>query len=119
MILEAAFAVAIDGDTLALGDQRVRLWGIQAPELSMPQGRASKATLAALLLEGATTCHVWTKDRYGRRVGQCYVKGEDVAWRLVRADMARDWPHYSKGYYATSWRAFCDARGAYCSLERK
>lgn len=101
MILEAAFAIAIDGDTLRLPNepQSVRLWGVQAPELRDPGGRAAKAELASLLAQGATTCHVWTRDRYGRHVGMCFVRGADVAWRLRAANLAADWPHYSKGYY--------------------
>lgn len=99
MILEAAFAIAIDGDTLKVGQERVRLWGINSPELSSPYGRASKAELQAALAPGAVTCHVWTKDRYGRHVGMCFVQGQDVAWKLIRANLAEDWPHYSKGYY--------------------
>jgi endonuclease YncB( thermonuclease family) len=97
MILEAAFAVAIDGDTLRINNERIRLWGINAPEAG--QGRAAKAELAALLAQGATTCHVWTRDRYGRHVGMCFVQGRDIAWRLVRSGLAHDWPKYSKGYY--------------------
>jgi micrococcal nuclease len=109
MILEAAFAIAIDGDTLALRPtncllecpaERVRLWGIDAPEMREPRGRAAKAELAALLSQGTTTCHVWTKDRYGRHVGMCFTQGRDLAWQLVAANLAEDWFFYSKGYYA-------------------
>ena len=99
MILEAAFAVAIDGDTLDLNGSRVRLWGINSPELSTGnKGKEAKVALQTLLKNGVV-CHVWTRDRYGRYVGQCYVKGEDVAWHLIAGGWAEDWPKYSKGYY--------------------
>lgn len=102
MILEAAFAIAVDGDTLKIQGERVRLWRINAPEIRKARGRAARSVMAARLLQGAAICHVWTKDRYGRHVGQCYVKGEDVAWTLLREGLAEDWPRYSKGYYKVS-----------------
>lgn len=99
MILEAAFAYAIDGDTLALGNARVRLWGIQADE----RGTGWRAEKARFVLQrtvaSGVVCHVWTRDRYGRHVGMCFAQGRDVAWELVSAGLAEDWPRYSQGYY--------------------
>lgn len=61
----------IDGDTIALGDQRIRLWGIDAPEIrqqcvrdgaTYPCGRAAKAILEALVGSGQVACGLrWPK----------------------------------------------------------
>ena len=36
-------AVAVDGDTILLNGERIRLWGIEAPELSAPDGAGSQS----------------------------------------------------------------------------
>lgn len=75
-------AFAVDGDTLAFpGQPRVRLWGIQAPELrdkatrqETPAGMAARAALAeriAALAEPSVRCHPVKWDRWCRLVATC------------------------------------------------
>ena len=44
-------AEAVDGDTILLNGENIRLWGVEAPDLSAPDGagRAARDTLAGLL----------------------------------------------------------------------
>lgn len=89
----------IDGDTMACGDQRIRLWGIDAPERYTPTGPASTRALAAITT-GATLVCTPKGSSYHRTVAQCWIGQTDVAGEMVRQGHAVDWPKYSKGYYA-------------------
>jgi len=98
--LTAALTVT-DGDTIRDGRLRIRLWGIDAPELHDPQGPASRAYLRALIDGQPVACDPRDTDRYGRTVAVCILSdGRDLACEMVRAGMARDWPRYSGGAYA-------------------
>ena len=44
--------LAIDGDTIWSNGVKIRIWGIDAPEMAQPQGLASKQALARLCAEG-------------------------------------------------------------------
>ena len=53
------------------------------------------------LVEGQTAvCDLTGECTHGRRVGFCYVDGQDIAEALIRAGLARDCPRYSRGRYA-------------------
>lgn len=93
-------AVALDGDTLLLGDDRVRLFGIDAPEMSDPDGWYARAALDDLLADtrGFVECTVVDTDRYDRPVAVCHVDGDfDLASAMVRAGWAAPWRVYSYG----------------------
>jgi endonuclease YncB( thermonuclease family) len=93
--------LVIDGDTLKADDFKVRIWGIDAPELSEPAGAASHAALVAVTDGQTLTCAPKYLDRYGRTVALCMVpSGEDIACAMVALGQAKDWPRYSGGYYA-------------------
>lgn len=92
--------VVVDGDTIKLGMQRIRIWGIDAPEMYTQAGRDAKQYLR-VFAEGKTVrCLAMDKDRHGRTVAQCWLNGKDLAWYMVEGGHARDWPKYSRGYYA-------------------
>ena len=104
-------AKVIDGDTIALGDQRIRLWGIDAPEIrqqcvrdgaSYPCGRAAKAILEALVGSESVACGQVAEDRYRRSVGRCWASGKDIGEAVVRAGWALDHSRYSRGFYASA-----------------
>lgn len=90
-------AVIVDGDSLELGGQRVRLRGIDAPEYRQtcsrngskyPCGRASREALAQLTAGRAVTCSGWRNDRYGRLLGDCKAGGVDLNSAQVAAGWA-------------------------------
>jgi endonuclease YncB( thermonuclease family) len=65
-------AVALDGDTLLIDGRRVRLWGIDPPEIhSWPWGAYARTALATLIGPGPVTCRVVDRDRHHRPVAIC------------------------------------------------
>jgi endonuclease YncB( thermonuclease family) len=114
-------ASVVDGDTIEIHGQRIRLNGIDAPEsrqLCLDAGgaqyRCGQAAAFALdeilKLARPTTCHEVDRDRHGRVVAQCTAGGQDVADAMVRAGHALDWPRYSKGAYASAQAVAIAAR---------
>ena len=94
-------ALAIDGDTLIDEGRRVRLWGIDAPEMSEVQGPRSKAMLQRIVDQsGRLVCHAVDEDRYGRAVARCYDEDLiDIGCLMVSLGEAQEWYYYSRGYY--------------------
>ena len=89
----------IDGDTLAVGGTRIRIWGIDAPEMDTWQGKQARGFLINKLAGRNVTCVKTGQRSYGRIVAKVYADGEDIAWWLVNAGHAVDWPQFSGGYY--------------------
>jgi endonuclease YncB( thermonuclease family) len=86
-------AEAIDGDSLRLAGEEIRLKGIDAPELSQTCmisnrattcGRDARAHLRRMLASGLATCIGEGRDRYGRLLARCRVRGVDVNAAMVR-----------------------------------
>jgi endonuclease YncB( thermonuclease family) len=107
----AGQATVIDGDTIEIQGQRVRLWGIDAPEsdqlcrgsdsLTYRCGSAAAGALADQIGRNVVTCEPRAIDRYKRTVATCVAAGVDLAGWLVRSGLALDWPQYSRGAYAS------------------
>lgn len=111
----------IDGDTLAIGGESWRLFGIDAPEMKQrcrmndgqeyPCGRAARDALAALIGDLEVTCEQTDTDRYGRRVGICRAGGKDIGEELVSAGMAVPYLQYSDAYQSQGEAARVEKRG--------
>jgi endonuclease YncB( thermonuclease family) len=103
-------ASVIDGDTLEIHGQRIRLSGIDAPEssqlcrgddsLQYRCGAKAANELDDHIAGRTVSCEGIGRDQYGRVVAVCSIDGEDVALWLVRNGLAFDWPRYSKRKYA-------------------
>ena len=87
-----------DGDTITLLDAnrhqyKIRLAGIDAPELSQAFGRVSRKHLADQVA-GRTVVIEWFKrDKYQRLVGKVMLNGSDINITQIEAGLA--W-HYKK-----------------------
>lgn len=66
----ALLCTATDGDSLRCGSERIRLRGIDAPELRQPGGAAAHSALAKLAT-GPLVCSDRGTDRYGRTLARC------------------------------------------------
>lgn len=90
-----------DGDTLSLlTDQhkrvKVRLEGIDAPEMSQAFGKNSKQSLSDLAYGKTVKVVVTTTDDYGRKVGQVYIEKLWVNLDQVEKGMAWQYDRYSR-----------------------
>lgn len=91
-------ARAADGDSLALRGDRIRLLGIDAPELDQicwdadgaewPCGRAALRRLSELIGGAETSCQPEGTDRYGRTLATCTAADRDIAAALVAEGLA-------------------------------
>jgi endonuclease YncB( thermonuclease family) len=112
-------ARVIDGDTLRIGDHRIRLWGIGTPAdgakcHSRRLDRRSQEALRNIVRRRVVECHVRETDSDGRQHAVCTVRGRDVAQAMVERGWARDWPRYSCGAYSgAEARARQDRIGAW------
>lgn len=100
-------AEAVDGDTLDLAGERVRLLGIDAPELDQPCrrdgaawacGRWAQRELAARLRGQVVSCEGAQRDRYGRLIATCRLGDRDLGRDLVREGRAFAYRRYSMAY---------------------
>ncbi|MEK7762930.1 MAG: thermonuclease family protein [Nitrospirota bacterium] len=81
----------IDGDTLRMGSERIRLRGIDTPELTEPRGPEARQRLEQLLKEGPIRIVPHGQDVYGRTVADVFVDGRNVAEVLKQEGFAK--PH--------------------------
>ena len=102
----------MDGDTVLLlpeGAQealRVRLLGIDAPELCQPGGEAARDALVTRVLRRSVRVQVVGQDSYGRQLGHVWLDTQDVAADMVRSGWAWAYQHRT-------------GRGPYAALQRQ
>ena len=85
-----------DGDSVVVERERLRLRGVDAPEL---RGRCPYETALAKrardrlaqLLSGSYRIERHGFDRYGRTLVSITVNGQDVGAMLVKEGLAREW----------------------------
>lgn len=115
----AGRASVIDGDTIEIHNQRIRIWGIDAFEAaqlcirngkSWRCGQAAANALDAWIGERSVSCIRVDIDRYKRTVARCNVAGTDLGSWLVVNGWALDWPLYSGGFYASYEQRAKDAK---------
>lgn len=104
----------IDGDTIDIHGQRIRLHGIDAPEskqICLSAGKkyrcGQKAALALSDRIGrrSLTCRAKDTDRYGRVIAVCFKGQEDLNGWLVSEGLAVAYRRYSQDYVAHEARA--------------
>lgn len=107
-------AAIIDGDTLEIADRRIRLFGIDAPEMQQSCtrdgeqwacGEESKRQLAALVGTQSADCAGDEVDQYGRLVAVCSVGGTEINGTMVEAGWATAFRRYSQAYVPAEVRA--------------
>lgn len=96
-----------DGDTLSFAGERIRLFGVDAPEKAQmctrqgkgyPCGENAKRYLAAMIGEAPVSCDPQYRDKYDRAVAICSVGGKDIGREMVAAGWAVAYRRYSTQY---------------------
>lgn len=110
----------IDGDTIAIGKERIRLFGIDAPENNQTcshEGRpvrcGQEATdyLQSLIGSAQVACEGEERDRYGRLIAVCSVGGTDLGQQMVSSGWAVAFREYSDHYVSVENAARMAKRG--------
>ena len=86
----------VDGDTIWLGGEKIRLLGIDAPEIGSTAdclkekrtGRVATERMAAIVSSGAIELRRRGTDRYGRTLAAVLVDGRDAGEVLMREGLA-------------------------------
>ncbi|WP_262028601.1 thermonuclease family protein [Microvirga sp. Mcv34] len=104
-------AQVTDGDTIRIGETRIRLKGIDAPEIrqhcsragrSYACGETSRRVLIDLVSGETVRCRATGRDRYQRVLARCTVNGRDIGARMVEDGWAVS---YGRDYDAEETRA--------------
>ena len=107
-------AQVIDGDTLQVAGERVRLHGIDAPEsrqscsvggVGYACGQNAKRLLIGATAGKVITCKGEKRDRYGRLVAVCYAGDDDLNAMMVRDGWALAYRRYGKDYVSQETQA--------------
>ncbi len=97
----------IDGDTIEISSERIRLHGIDAPESKQKCtaggkewacGQEATFALAQFIETHWVTCKGDKRDRYGRIIAVCFVGSHDLNAMMVREGWALAYRRYSMDY---------------------
>jgi micrococcal nuclease len=93
-IFTAQVTYVHDGDTISVTSPgqakplKLRLWGVDAPELNQPYGRMARKSLQGSILGKKVSVRVHEKDRYGRLVAELQIDKHDIGTSLIKQGFA-------------------------------
>lgn len=117
-------ARVIDGDTIAIGETTIRLFGIDAPEADQTCdregavwncGEESAAQLRGLIGDAQVFCRGQGQDQYGRTVAVCSAGRFELNATMVEYGWATAFRQYSSDYVAQEMRARAARAGVWDS----
>ena len=97
----------IDGDTIKIGNKKIRFSGIDAPEINQYCFKNGKKILCGVLAKKALVkkignkvpkCVIEGKDIYKRILAECFVNEKSLSKFLVRNGYAFAYRKYSKKF---------------------
>jgi endonuclease YncB( thermonuclease family) len=100
-------AYVIDGDTIDISDLRIRLNGIDTPEIEQTCrtngliwhcGVEATKAMRHLTKDKTVTCIGNTKDQYGRLIANCFVGDISLNATMVEVGLALAYRYYSLEY---------------------
>ncbi len=99
-----------DGDTLTLRtdggrEVKVRLFGIDAPEMDQDWGRPARRLLSGLTDRRTVRVEQYGRDQYGRVVGRVFVEDRPVDREMVAAGRAWVYERYCSAPHCDQLRA--------------
>lgn len=101
-------ASVIDGDTIEIRGERIRLNGVDAPEspqqcqrldgTSWPCGRRAAQALADYIGTQNVSCQEMSRDRYSRIVARCTIAAGDISAWMTGSGYALAYVRYTRDY---------------------
>ena len=97
-------AHVVDGDTIHIEKNKIRLFGIDAPEINQTCtikdkiwqcGLESSLALKKLVLNNNISCVVSDIDKYKRYVAECFANNQNINKLMVRSGWAIAYRYYS------------------------
>jgi endonuclease YncB( thermonuclease family) len=89
-----------DGDTITLrtetNKKKIRLAGIDAPELKQPYGVESRSALREAVLDKVVLVETSKNDKYGRAIGKVILDGQDINLKQLQSGVAWVYRAYLK-----------------------
>ncbi|KAF7048563.1 hypothetical protein CFC21_057309 [Triticum aestivum] len=116
---EAGYKIIICSDEEILARKyRIRMRGIDAPELKMTYGKESKSALVKLIGGKRTTIHVYGQDQFDLYVGDVYCNGVFIQEKMLKNGHAWHFTTYDKRPEFAKWEREARAaqRGLFASL---
>jgi endonuclease YncB( thermonuclease family) len=116
----AGKSYAIDGDTIVIGDEIIRIEGIDAPEIDQTCnrydhnydcGKEARQVLENLLQGGTPKCASSSRDIYNRHLGVCSVNSIDIGQHMVLVGYAVNYYRYTERYAGDETIARVNRRG--------
>ena len=90
----------VDGDTIHIGKHKIRLAGINAPELDEPYGQQAKWALVEICKGQVITAYPDGEKSYERIVATCFLDdGRDLGAEMVKMELALDIPLFPNADY--------------------
>ena len=100
----------VDGDTIRFNDKKIRLHGIDTPEMKQicknikdenyNCGVKARLALINLISNHQLKCSIHGTDKYKRLIATCFVKDININKWLVKEGWALAYRKYSKEYVA-------------------
>lgn len=118
VFINSLFAFGITGKVVKVSDgdsfflragkktYRVRMFGIDAPELHQDHGDICKKYLEDMILKKKVNIKVITEDKYGRKIGKVFYKNKDINLEMLKSGHAWFYEFYAKKNkkYAKSYK---------------
>lgn len=97
----------VDGDTVDItgpeGETRVRLYGIDAPEMNQRYGREALVFLEAAADSDDVLVDAMDRDEYGRVVGVLYVDGRNINREMIKSGAAWVYRPFCRADFCSEW----------------
>ncbi len=88
----------IDGDTMIIDNLKVRIQGIDSPEISQKFGKEAKKQLIILTKNKTLRIKIIKFDRYNRAICYIFANNKDVGLQMVQTGYAWAYRRYTNEY---------------------
>ncbi|KAM0866251.1 hypothetical protein ACQ4PT_042747 [Festuca glaucescens] len=95
--------IICSGNEILARKYRIRLRGVDAPELKMPYGKESKNALEKLIGGKSTKIYVYGQDQFERYVGDIYCDSVFIQEEMLRNGHAWHFKNYDRRPEFSAW----------------